>query len=362
MQNLLILYNPYYQKNVIKEHLEVLIKNGEVTFGKLKSKLKSTSHPFEEKLQELIQNVNEENYLQLFLTDYSSIYVAKVVQVSTNDLSHKAPEYYKNYDVEAWFLIDDMYEIIRNDFESVRDKILSNFTTPNYGNHTFALYGNSYVYPLIIEQKNEIDYFLDIENKLYKNIYKSEEYLKYKNILQEYVFDDLIYAMHPRSLDNIISAEIEYQHYKKDLTYDFNSIIIKYSKVIELEIYLFLKELFKVIYDDIKNITYTLQGINFTMNDFFSYKPNLGTMRKLLKTPKIKSAVFDRFNDRNFTFFTLQTLPNFIKNFQDIRNESVHGKSASLEDAFDIRSKILGIKTFSILSELLKHKSSFVKN
>jgi len=159
LQNLLILIQPpYYQKDVIKEHLDILIEKGEVTFGKLKSKLKNTSHTFEDKLQELIKSINEENYLQLLLTDYSSIYVAKVIKVSTEDLNYKAPEYYKNYDVEAWFLIDDMYEIIRNDFENVRDKILANFTTPNYGNHTFALYGNNYVYPLIVEQKNEIDW------------------------------------------------------------------------------------------------------------------------------------------------------------------------------------------------------------
>jgi hypothetical protein len=356
MQNLLILYNPYYQKNVIKEHLEVLLENEEVAFGKLKSKLKVTSHPFEEKLQELIQNVNEENYLQLFLTDYSSIYVAKVINVSTDDLSAKAPAYYKNHNVEAWFLIDDMYEIIRDEFESVRDKILANFTTPNYGNHTFALYGNNYVYPLIVEQKNEIDYFLNVEDKLYKNIYKSEEYLKYKNILYEYVFGDLIYVMHPRSLDNIISAEIEYQHYKKDLTYDFNSIVIKYSKVLELEIYLFLKRLFSKIYEEIKEIKYSVQGIEFCMNDFFTHKPNLGTMRKLLKTPKIKSAIFNKFSDKNFTFFTLQKLPNFIKYFQDIRNESVHGKSACLGEVKNIRNKILGVKESSFLNELLNNR------
>jgi hypothetical protein len=279
------------------------------------------------------------------------------VKVSTKDLSAKTPEYYKNYDVEAWFLIDDMYEIIRDDFESVRDKILANFTTPNYGNHTFALYGNSYVYPLIVEQKNEIDYFLDVEDKLYKNIYKSEEYLKYKNILQEYVFNDLIYAMHPRSLDNIISAEIEYQHYKKDLTYDFNSIVIKYSKVIELEIYLFLKELFSLIYEEIKDISYTLQGIDFTMNDFFSHKPNLGTMRKLLKTPKIKSAIYQKFeSNRNLTYFLFSRLIKFISGFQYLRNESVHGKSASLEEVVNIRKQLLGIKTFSILADLLNHK------
>lgn len=71
-----ILYNPYYQKNVIKEHLEILLEKGEVAVGKLKSKLKDISHPFENKLQELIEGINKENYLQLFLTDYSSIYVA----------------------------------------------------------------------------------------------------------------------------------------------------------------------------------------------------------------------------------------------------------------------------------------------
>jgi len=101
MQNLLILYNPYYQKDVIKEHLDILIEKGEVAFGKLKSKLKDYYHPFESKLQELIESINENNYLQLFLTDYSSIYVAKIIKVTFDDLSDKAPTYYKNYDVEA---------------------------------------------------------------------------------------------------------------------------------------------------------------------------------------------------------------------------------------------------------------------
>ncbi len=71
---------------------------------------------------------------------------------------------------------------------------------------------------------------------------------------------------------------------------------------------------------------------------------------------KIKSAVFDKFSDRNFTFFILQTLPNFIKNFQDIRNESVHGKSADLKEVKNIRNKILGIKKSSFLNELLYNK------
>jgi hypothetical protein len=40
MQNLLILYNPYYQEDVIEQHLKVLMENKKVAFGKVKSKLK----------------------------------------------------------------------------------------------------------------------------------------------------------------------------------------------------------------------------------------------------------------------------------------------------------------------------------
>ena len=39
MQNLLILFNPYYQSDVIEQHLKLLIQNEKVAFGKIKSKL-----------------------------------------------------------------------------------------------------------------------------------------------------------------------------------------------------------------------------------------------------------------------------------------------------------------------------------
>ena len=43
-----------------------------------------------------------------------------------------APLYYKEKDlkVDSWFIITDMREIYRNDFESVRDYFLANITMP----------------------------------------------------------------------------------------------------------------------------------------------------------------------------------------------------------------------------------------
>ena len=123
MKNLIILYNPYYQNDVIEQHLKVLIENEKVAFGKVKSKLKNMEQNFQKQLEEIYKSVDESNHLQLFLTDYSSMYVAKVIAVSNNDMYDLAPVYYKekNLEVETWYVISDICEIVKNDFEKTRD-------------------------------------------------------------------------------------------------------------------------------------------------------------------------------------------------------------------------------------------------
>ncbi|MFW5990428.1 MAG: HP0729 family protein, partial [Campylobacterales bacterium] len=159
MPNLLILYNPYYQSDVIEQHLAVLREKQKVAFGKVRSKIKAVEHQFEEKLQDIYANTSDENHLQLFLTDYSNLFVTKVEKITSEDMSSIAPRYYleKNLEVEQWYIITDIKELVRNDFENIRDNHLANFTTPNFDDHTYAVYGNSYVYPLVVDMKKEID-------------------------------------------------------------------------------------------------------------------------------------------------------------------------------------------------------------
>ena len=48
IRNILILYNPYYQSDVIEQHLQILNDKGKVAFGKIKSKRRDMINPFEE--------------------------------------------------------------------------------------------------------------------------------------------------------------------------------------------------------------------------------------------------------------------------------------------------------------------------
>jgi len=62
--------------------------------------------------------------MQLFLTDFSSIYLCYVEKVSKELDGVEAPTYYEELYVESWFIISDIREIIRNDFEYVREQVL----------------------------------------------------------------------------------------------------------------------------------------------------------------------------------------------------------------------------------------------
>ena len=101
MKNILVLINPYYESQVIEKHLEVLLNNQKAAFGKIKSKVNDNgAHPEQSELDEIYNTTSKENYLQLFITDYASIYVAKVTSVSDVASEDIKPLYYKDMDIE----------------------------------------------------------------------------------------------------------------------------------------------------------------------------------------------------------------------------------------------------------------------
>ena len=363
MKNLLILFNPYYKADVIEQHLNLLVDNEKVAFGKIRSTLKNVEHSFQDELAAIYEKVSEENYLQLFLTDYSNIYVAKVTLVTDDDLSDIAPSYYKDLEVEKWFMITDMREILRNDFENVRENIFSNFRTPNFNDRSYAIYGNNYVYPLIIDMKTEIDYFesSDEEFRHYPDMFKSSEYLEMKKNFIEYSFGDKwINRMHPNSLDNIISAEMEYIQNRLNPRYDFSTVIIKYAKTMEQELYVYIKALFSHLLahdSSVGDVTYSVQSREYKIKGIFTHKPNIGTYKFLLKEYKVKKTIESSIENYHTKKFISSTIPYYINMIQKIRNESVHGEAAKLSDVVDLRKSILGISKLSILVDVIKGRS-----
>lgn len=349
MQNYLILYNPYYEDNVIGKHLEILKSFGQVAFGKLRSKLRNDVKNIENSKEQLAPANDYICPLQLFLTDYEHLFVAKVSHVCKNlENPHIAPDYYQKLDIEMWFIIQDLRELVRGNFAKVRDMYLANFTTPAYNNHTFTIYGNPYKYPLHIELKKPEDYFME-SKKYYIDALQSKEFIDMKKTLVDLnLGDNFMKHCLVSTLENITKAELELQKMRLENQNgaDCSHIIIFYARSFEQEIWEFAKMLFDILGkadSQILDIPYQVQGIDYCIKNIFSHKPNLGTYAMLLKESRIKEQIEHLFHKNPLQFYLNVTLPQHIRKLQKIRNISVHQKQAHLKEALQLRNMVLGI-------------------
>ncbi|MGX3045239.1 HP0729 family protein [Helicobacter sp. T3_23-1056] len=393
MTNLLILYNPYYQDTVIESHLEVLKQNGKVAFGKVRSKLKDTlggqkstgENPLDfDTIKSELQSQKAQNkgaYLQLFITDYANLYVAKVDEILDKSQAPNEiiPNYYeqKDLNVEGYFIITDLREIVRDDFATLRDKYLAGFRTPDFGGHTYAIYGNSYTYPLRITQKNEVDYFCDdlgddfgndfvgqsngeakANKKYFLNLFKSAEFLAMQENLAHFVFGtNLLYALHPNSFENLIYAELEFSANKGDVGYDFSSVVLRYAKAYEQECYGFVKNLVEFLAlknSEVLEIEYDDMNKTKKVGDLLESGGTLGSYGHLLGSAfsAYINECDERFGKYRLSFFVRQVCQE-IKSIRQMRNPVAHGEKANLKHATKIREKVLGIGCASSIAELL---------
>lgn len=53
------------------------------------------THPFKPELEKIYNATNEKDFTQLFITDYASLYVAKVVKIIHDDCAMLVPLYCK---------------------------------------------------------------------------------------------------------------------------------------------------------------------------------------------------------------------------------------------------------------------------
>ena len=372
MPNLLILYNPYYNQEMIEDHIRILDAapdpvQARVGFGKIRSRIRDYEHSRQENIDTISDAVSPEKPLQLFLTDFSNMYVCRVEQVSDRLAEGvegvEVPAYYGQLDVERWFVVTDIREIARGDFEYVRDRVLVGLTTPNYGDHTYALYGNRYDYPLEVRQKVPLDYFEEYADGVrhFTRVFRSSQYTTIQRDLRHYVFGSLLYRLHPDSLDAIVEAEVQYATHKDNATYDFAAITILYAKAFENEIYYFLRNLFGELmgYDAaLETLPYRVQGMDYTLYDYLRHKPNMGTQKYLLSQRPIYEAFSALYSDRrrHSALLTLiaYRLKDAITTFQSIRNEAAHGGTISRAECETVRGVLLGVGDESILTAVLK--------
>lgn len=184
-RHLVGVWNPSYADDVMDAHLAVLLRRmgelralpagdprrdaGEadvhVWWGKVRSA--NRQQPLDHLPEILALDAaasDEAREVQLYLTDYRSLYVAHVIEITDDDVrldegSHVPPYYSeRKLSCDCWFRLSDIRRIVADDTLGVIAE-LRKLSNTHYNDRPVSLYGGMVDLPLIVTRSDDATFF-----------------------------------------------------------------------------------------------------------------------------------------------------------------------------------------------------------
>ena len=361
-EHLLAVWNPLYSHNAMETHLRVLhdavreFRAGScredevyVWWGKIRSTRRDEALPHHDQILNMRTEPDRndpEPETHVYLTDYSSLYVGHLGEISPVRPSVRVPAYYADQALECefWFKIWDIRRIIDNDLPMVIDA-LQNLRNVRYGSHPVSIYGGMRDLPLIVKEFEPQRYFDDKARTLHAEgrfwiEYDSEQagVGATERKLREHMFgDDAWRAFSPIARHFIATGEKLFRDHYRDMSFDFSPVLIEYCKALEVQTNALLLRGLRQAPRALR--TFQLGPKEIVLGD----NPHL--MLSELARYLDGSSGRQRFIATQFVnggWFT-EKYPRVLKKLARFRGPAAHSRSVTRSDAIAWRNRLCGI-------------------
>ncbi len=375
-------WNPSYGTDVMESHILLLrewamrFREGRedeeevyVWWGKIRSSRRQTALPHIDDILSLEQQLgqadgNAESEVQLYLTDYRSLYIAYVGEITTDDVREDQendghiPAVYQDDGIhcDCWFRLWDIRRLVSDDTLAVVDE-LKKLRNKGYYDMPVSIYGGMVNLPLIVTRPDGARYFEpDVRNTLTDGRYWVEFDQEHSGIgstereLREHCFGEEPWArLDPGARTFIATAEKLYRDHKNDVAFDFSPIVIDFAKAFEVQVNILLKQAVK----GLKPIE-RMVNLDGATADLDRCGPHsLGVLAILLGENGELNALLKRQFKSGGEWFTA-SLHAILKELADVRNRAAHSSAIDRETVRRMRNRYLGVGCEGDLVKLAK--------
>ncbi|HEX6573505.1 MAG TPA: hypothetical protein VF042_00925 [Gemmatimonadaceae bacterium] len=368
-RHLVGVWNPSYGADVMESHILLLRdfaqlhRAGEIDeeqvyvwWGKIRSSRRQTALEHLDDILSIESELGEndaEREVQLYLTDYRSLYVAHVGQITADDVREDEgellhlPQVYKKDDIhcDCWFMLWDIRRLVSDDTLAVVDE-LKKLRNTAYHDMPVSIYGGMVNLPLIVTRPDGARYFEpDVRNQLTDDRYWVEFDGEHSGIgatereLREHCFGEEPWArLDPGTRTFIATAEKLYRDHRNDVAFDFSPVLIDFAKAFEVQVNIFLKDALQRLKP--LDRTVNLDGKSTDLAKGGPY--SLGTLALILGEMDVVNGLLKRQFASGGEWFTA-SLPAIIKELADVRNRAAHSSSLDRETVRTLRNRYLGV-------------------
>jgi len=378
-RHLLTVWNPSYTDDALDAHLSILLhwdrerNEGRssdddvyVWWAKIRSKNRDGRLPHHAEVLSLDEQIRAGRETHLYLTDYRSLYVAEVGEITDDDVrvdegefAHM-PDYYRDHPVDFWFRLFDLRRIVTGDTLEVITE-LRKLRNQGYHDRPVSLYGGMVDLPLIVWSDPEVSWFSDLEalndGALWAQSAAEQrsEAQRMSAELRDNLFGrELWPLLSPQTRSFLSAAEAEFRPHRDDAGFDLSGAAIAYAKAVETELNatLFPALRAQFVGKPPHEREVREEGRLLDLGGAVPHQ-SLGTVLHLLEHQELVQAAVRRAMpvDHNWV---LGLLPKQLERLRDLRNPGAHSESTSASALEAARRLILGIGCEGLLEKLAR--------
>jgi hypothetical protein len=378
--NLVSVWNPSYAIDAMEEHLAILLREASaagddvlesesvyVWWGKVRSPNRQQPQANLGDIRRLATRLESEEAesLDLYLTDYRSLYVAEVDEITEGDLPdaerRHAPAYYgkESLNCDFWFCVRDIRRLVVDDMPAViaELKLLRN---KHYHDRPVSLFGGMVDLPLIVTRPDGLRMFEDAERahvtggRLWAQ-FDAEQTAgtaAMERELRDNVLGGTVWsALDITSRQSLASAEKLFRERRSDPSYDFAPVITGFATALEIQTNATLRSALKSISPKAR-----LANVDGRTQALDERGPlSLGQLAHAIGGERELSQALNAVL-RDQGWFT-GSLPPILEDFRNVRNQAAHAGRIDRKTATYWRNRMLGIGTDGIFAQLARTAS-----
>lgn len=380
--HLVTVWNPSYGADVVESHILILrdlasrfrsnqIDEDEVYvwWGKIRSAHRLEPLPHIQRVIALEAELNGENdvvarELQLYITDYRSLYVAHVGEITAEDIRDEdeddhIPAFYRKDGItcDCWFRLLDIRRLISDDTLSVVEE-LQKLRNTEYHDSPVSIYGGMVNVPLIVTRPDGARYFDPyVREQLTDGRHWVEFDLERGGIgatereLREHCFgEDSWSRLDPGTRTFIATAEKLYRDHRNDMAFDFSPVLIDFAKAFEVQTNILLRRALETTPSRERMV-----NIDGRSTDVGTAGPfMLGDLAHIIGDCKeINEALRKRIAPSSRDWF-VASLPAILRDLGAIRNPAAHSTRPDRQSVQRHRNQYLGVGCEGELVKLAK--------
>ncbi len=369
-RHLVAVWNPSYVADAMDEHRAMLLgfmaaqrerklpaEEVYVWWGRIRSGHRMTPLPHLADVLALDESLETPGAeVHLYLTDYRSLYVGEVLEITDEDVrdeSTHVPAYYGAHACDCWFRLGDLRQLVQDDTVQVIAE-LAKLRNIAYHDQPVSLYGGMVNLPLIVTRGDGARFFATEEREaLLEGRYWAEEDAQRAGLgpverdLRENLFGEAAWdALDPTVRGFIASAEHSFRTSRGTPGFDFSGVLLGLAKACEVQAGIVVRTGLEGVPEGDRRAT-----IDGTLRDLGTARAvSLGALGRAIRTT---AAVRRRLEQRLANGdWLVREFARVLENLARYRNPAAHREPVTLKDAARVRAQLLGVGCYGDLVRL----------